>query len=249
MPGTMILKLKGLLAAAAFLALGGCYTADTPILTAENGERHPTLSEGVYCHAENRLLPPTVSVSPQISEALGANKCRDISFDSAEGRYVDARSSSTVMRYAPFADLPLGILQYQTGRTAPARYLPVAAVEGMVLAYDGQGTWPGDLVADLGLTLSDDGTLTGASPKQVRALLYALNKRLIETVRADVAFVEDADGPRLEFRNIDASYRYLVHFREDWSGDTEKMRGAMLALTELLGLSRHTEMWTEARPD
>jgi hypothetical protein len=233
------------LAIAGLLALAGCYTSETAILTAEDAQPLPGVAEGIYCHAENRLIPPHVTVAPQVSEALGGNKCRDLVWDAERGRYLDRLSSSMVFRTAPTHLPELALLQVQTGEDAVARYMPVAAVDGMFILYDPAGEWPEGIVAAHGLALTEDGTLAAASAEAVTALLGDVWDRVLEDIRTDVAFVEDEAGPRLEFKRVDTAYRYLVHFRQDWSGNAEKMRGAMLGLADALGLGKYDATWTD----
>jgi hypothetical protein len=232
-------------AVAATLMLAGCYTSGTAILTADNSKPLPGVGEGVYCHAENRLVPPQVTVAPAISEALGENQCRDLRWDPDSARYVDALSGSMLFRTAPTETPALALLQVQTSETAVARYMPVAAVDGMFILYDPAGEWPADLIEASGLALLDDGSLARAPAPEVSALLEQVWEHVLDEFRADVAFVEDADGPRLEFKRVDTAYRYLVHFRKDWSGDAERMRGAMIALAGQLGLGQYDATWTD----
>lgn len=100
-------------------------------------------------------------------------------------------------------------------------------------------------VAASGLSLDNEGVLAAAEPERIRALLLPIWRRVPEQMRTDVAYVEDETGPRLEFRRVDTAYSYVVYFREDWSGDTERMRGAMLRLAEMVGLGKHDATWTE----
>jgi len=235
------------LAAALFgcLALAGCYTSETAVLAPADGVEIAGISEGVYCHAENRLLPPQVAVTPQISDAMGENRCRDLHWDEASGAYRDERSRSMIFRVGDIGVPGLWLLQTQAGDAAKARLAPVAATDGMFMMFDPAGEWPADLVSEAGLTLDGEGVLEAAEPEHIRRLLLPVWQRVLEQMRGDVAFVEDASGPRLEFRRVDTAYSYIVYFREDWSGDAERMRGAMLQLTEALGLSRHDASWTE----
>ena len=251
MPGNAMMTapcragLRLALGAAALLALAGCYTSETAVLTAENSAPVAGMTPGVYCHAENRLIPPQVTVSPAISDALGENKCRDLAWDAARGQYVDQKSSSMVFRTGPTHLPELSLLQVQTNAGALARFMPVAAVDGMFIVYDPAGEWPLEIVGDSGLSLTEDGSLAAADADQVAALLEDVWDSVLAAFREDVAFVEDAAGPRLEFRRVDTAYRYLVHVHEDWSGDAEKMRSAMLGLAEALGLGQYEATWTD----
>jgi hypothetical protein len=236
------------IALATMVLLTACYTSETAVLTAEDVHPIPGLSEGVYCHAENRLLPPQVSVSPQISEALGDNKCRDLHWDQERGSYVDRLSPSMVFRVGEIHLPELLLLQTQTGPEARARFAPLAVVDGMFLMFDPAGRWPEDIVEASGLELDAEGVLKATEPGDVNAALGKIWDRVIGQIRADVAFVEDADGPRLEFRRVDTAYSYIVYFRQDWSGDAARMRGAMVALADKLGLGRHTKSWTRHAP-
>ncbi len=227
------------------LLLSGCYTRETVVLLPEDGVRISGISEGIYCHAENRLLPPQVTVAPQVSEALGENRCRDLRWDEAAGAYRDERSPSMLFRLADIGLPGLMLLQTQTGPTAKARLAPVAATDGMFMVFDPAGEWPEDLVVAAGLSLDTEGVLVAAEPARIQAMLLPIWQRVLDQMRGDVAFVDDANGPRLEFRRVDTAYSYIVYFREDWSGDTDRMRGAMLALTDALGLGRHQSTWTE----
>lgn len=230
----------------AFAALlGGCYTSETVLLTVENSEPIAGVSDGLYCHAEAKVAPPVVTTSPTISESLGTNQCRDLHWDAERGLYADRLSTSIELRTAP-SDLPeFTLLQVQTGATAPARFAPVGAVDGLFIMYDPEGRWPEDIIAASGLTLDDQGIVVGADPEALRPALKQAFERALVRLREDLAFVEDSAGPRLEFRSIAAAYGYLVHFRKDWSGDTVKLRSAMLALADTLGLRKLDESWTE----
>jgi hypothetical protein len=239
------MKLAPLVALLGTLLLASCYTSETVVLAPADGVRMSGVSEGVYCHAENRLLPPQVAVAPQISDALGENRCRDLRWDEATDAYRDERSSSMIFRLADIGVPGLMLLQTQTGPTAKARLAPVAVTDGMFMVFDPAGAWPEDLVAEAGLSLDAEGVLVAAEPERIRALLVPIWQRVLDQMRGDVAFVEDAAGPRLEFRRVDTAYSYIVYFREDWSRDTDRMRGAMLALTEALALGRHQATWTE----
>lgn len=236
---------RSTLAVAALFVLAGCYASETAVLTVDNSLPIVGVSEGVYCHAENRLIPPQVTVAPPVSEALGDNRCRALHWDAERGRYVDRLSSSMVFRTGPTHLPELGLVQVQTSEGALARYMPVAAVDGMFILYDPAGEWPADLVAAAGLSLREDGALAEADRVAVAALLSGIWDRVLAEFRADVAFVEDAAGPRLEFKRVDIAYRYLVHFRQDWSGDAERMRAAMLGLAEALGLGKYGATWTD----
>lgn len=233
------------LALAALALLSACYTSETAVLTAEDAAPIPGISEGVYCHAENRLLPPEVSVSPQVSEALGENKCRDLSWDAGRGAYVDRLSPSMVFRVGEIYLPELLLLQVQTGPGAKARFAPLAVTDGMFMMFDPAGEWPEGVVEASGLERDDEGVLKATEPSYIRAVLGKVWDAVLEQIRADVAFVEDAAGPRLEFRRVDTAYSYIVYFRQDWAGDTDRMRGAMLALADKLGLGKHDATWTE----
>jgi hypothetical protein len=239
-----LMRLMAVLAASS-IAIAGCYTAETAILTAENSLPLEGVGGGVYCHAENRLVPPQVSLTPQISEALGNNKCRALHWDPQRGQYVDENSSSMIFRTAPGATGPLSILQVQTGSEAAARYMPVAAVDGLFVVYDPAGEWPEERLAGSGLSLNDEGVLLEAGPDAVRALLDAIWPDILQRMRTDIAFVEDAAGARLEFRTVDAAYSYLVHFRDDLPASPDRFRAAMLSLAESLGLGRYDATWTD----
>ena len=233
------------IASVALLDLAGCYTSETAVVTAETAQPLAGMSPGVYCHVENRLVPPQVTVSTAVSEALGENKCRDLAWDAGRGQYVDRMSASMVFRTAPTHLPQLSLLQVQTGDAALARFMPVAAVDGLFVLYDPAGEWPEGIVAASGLPLTDDGTLAAAEAGAVTALLEAVWDEVLAAFREDVAFVEDTAGPRLEFKRVDTAYRYLVHVHEDWNGDEERMRSAMLALAEALGLGQYEATWTD----
>ena len=237
------IRLGAVLAAA--MAVAGCYTSETPVLTADNAQPFEGISEGVYCHAENRLTPPQVTAAPAISEALGDNKCRDLHWVGERGQYVDRLSESMVLRTGPTQLAELSLLQTQTGEAALARFMPVAVVDGMFILFDPAGEWPAGPLEASGLELREDGALASADPAAVRALIEAVWPGVLDRFREDLAFVEDAAGPRLEFRRVDTAYSYLVYFREDWSGDTERMRGAMVAIADALGLGKYDATWTE----
>lgn len=236
---------RAAIALTACLVLGGCYTSETVVLTAEDTEPLPGLSEGIYCHAENRLLPPQVSVNPQISESLGNNKCRDLHWDEATGAYIDRMSPSMVFRVGEIYLPELLLLQVQTGPAAKARFAPLAVTDGMFIMFDPAGTWPDGVVEASGLELDAEGVLKATEPSYVMSVLGKVWDQVLVQMRSDIAFVEDANGPRLEFRRVDTAYSYIVYFRQDWAGDTEKMRGAMLALAEKLDLGRYDRTWTE----
>lgn len=227
------------------LLLAGCYTSETAVLAPADGVQIAGVSEGVYCHAENRLLPPQVAVAPKISDALGENRCRDLRWVAASGAYRDERSPNMIFRVGDLGLPGLMLLQTQTGPEAKARLAPVAVTDGMFMVFDPAGEWPQDLVAPSGLTLDEQGVLGAAEPERIRALLVPIWQRVLEQMRGEVAFVEDASGPRLEFRRVDTAYSYIVYFREDWSGDAERMGSAMLELAEALGLGQHDATWTE----
>lgn len=239
------LRIAALLSAC--LLLAGCYASETAIVTAEDALPVPGMTPGIYCHAENRLVPPQVTTTPTVSESLGENKCRDLAWDASLGQYVDARSPSMVFRTMPSQLPELWVLQVQTGEGAIARLMPVAAVDGMFLLYDPAGRWPADLVEAHGLKLTDDGTLEAADADAVAALVADVWETVLGTIRSEVAYVEDEAGPRLEFRDLAAADHYLVHFREAWLADEARMRGALLALAEELGLGMHEQTWTTAR--
>lgn len=225
--------------------LSGCYTSETALLTAENSSPIPGVSDGLYCHAEAKVVPPVVTTAPTISDSLGGNKCRDLHWDSSRGLYADLLSTSIELRTAPSGLLEFTLLQVQTGATAPARFAPIAAVDGLFIMYDPEGRWPDDLIAASGATLDAEGILQDGDPLTLHALLKPAFERVLLKMRADLAFVEDASGPRLEFRTIAAAYGYLVHFKKDWSGNTAKLRGAMIALADKLGLQELDASWTE----
>lgn len=227
------------------LLLAGCYTSETVVVEAGDGIEIAGISEGVYCHAENRLLPPQVAVAPQISDAMGENRCRDLHWDAAVGAYRDARSPNMIFRVDDVGVPGLMLLQTQTGPAAKARLAPIAVTDGMFMMFDPAGAWPADLVAESGLTVDGEGVLAAADRDRIRELLVPIWQRVLEQMRGDVAFVEDGIGPRLEFRRVDTAYSYIVYFREDWSGDAEQMRGAMLRLAEALNLGQHEASWTE----
>lgn len=233
------------LALLAVLALGGCYTSETEVLEATDGIEVAGVAEGVYCHAENRLQPPQVAVAPQVSDALGENRCRDLYWDAGSGAYRDRMSERMIFRLGDIGVPGLLLLQTQTGPAAKARLAPIAVTDGMFVVFDPAGAWPQDLVAASGLALDADGVLVEADAERIRALLLPIWERVLEQIRGDVAFVEDAAGPRLEVRRVDTAYSYIVYFREDWSGDRERMRGAMVQLAEALRLGQHETTWTE----
>ena len=233
------------LATLTLVALAGCYTSETAVLTAEDAAPLPGISEGVYCHAENKLVPPQVTVNPQISESLGENRCRDLYWDAERGSYTDRRSASMIFRVGELYLPELLLLQVQTGPDALARYAPVAAVDGMFMMFDPAGEWPEGVLEASGLERDDEGVLRAAEPSYVTHVLGKVWDEVLEQIRADVAFVEDAAGPRLEFRRVDTAYSYIVYFREDWAGDAQKMRGAMVELADKLGLGKHGATWTE----
>lgn len=226
-------------------ALGACYTSETAVLRAEDTRPLPGISEGVFCHAENKLVPPQVSVSPQLSESLGANKCRDLYWDPDSGAYVDRMSPSMVFRVAEVYLPDLLLLQIQTGPDAKARFAPLVVADGMFIMFDPAGTWPRELVEAAGLELDADGVLRSTDPSYIVSLLGKVWDRVLEQMRSDIAFVEDRNGPRLEFRRVDTAYSYVVYFRQDWAGNVDKMRGAMLAIADKLQLGKYERTWTE----
>lgn len=217
--------------------LAGCWASETPVLDAANSIRVPGAYEGRYCHVENRLDPPQVAVHFEVSESLGANKCRDLHFDPESGRYIDSLSPSIELRVGEL-DAPMYLLQVRSSAKGPARFAPVAVVDGLFVQYDPAGRWPEDLIAAKSLSLTDEGVLAAAPPSDTRDLLQAAFDLTLARIREEVAFVEDADGPRLEFRDINTAYSYIVYVREDWNGDPVEMRKAMVALAEKLGLAK-----------
>lgn len=236
---------RALLMLTVSVAISGCYTSETAVLTAEATSPLPGMSEGVYCHAENRLLPPQVSVSPQVSEALGDNKCRDLYWDADQGAYADRLSPSMVFRVGEIHLPELLLLQVQTGRDAKARFAPLVVADGMFVMYDPAGTWPDGVLEARALALDAEGVLKAAEPASILSALEEVWDQVHAQMREDIAFVEDASGPRLEFRRVDTAYSYIVYFRQDWAGDTEKMRGAMLAIADKLQLGKYDRTWTE----
>jgi hypothetical protein len=237
--------LRAALAVTACLALSGCYTSETAVLTAEDTAPLPGLSEGIYCHAENKLVPPQVSVSPQVSESLGANKCRDLYWDADQGAYVDRMSPSMVFRVGEIYLPELLLLQIQTGPDAKARFAPLVVTDGMFLMFDPAGTWPVGVVEASGLELDTDGVLKATEPSYIMSVIGKVWDQVLVQMRSDIAFVEDANGPRLEFRRVDTAYSYIAYFRQDWAGDTDRMRGAMLAIADKLQLGKYDRTWTE----
>jgi hypothetical protein len=229
------------------LTLAGCYTSETAVLTAGDTEPLAGISEGVYCHAENRLLPPSVTPAPAISDALGENRCRDLFWDSERGTYTDRLSPTIEFRVGEVYLPELLLLQVQTGPGAKARFAPLAVTDGMFIMYDPSGTWPDGVVESSGLALDGEGILLATEPSYIMSVLGKVWDRVLLQFREDIAYVQDASGPRLEFRTVDTAYRYIVYFRQDWAGDAARMKAAMLDLTEKLGLSRHTAPWTESR--
>jgi hypothetical protein len=223
--------------AAAVLALAGCWTSRTPVLTADNSVEVPGIHEGHYCHAENKLLPPEVAVTFAISESLGENRCRDLRFDPASGRYMDALSPNTVFRLGgPHG--PLYLLQVQTSPAALARFAPIAVVDGMFIQFDPAGAWPDGLIEASGLTLDDEGVLNAADPEQVAELLHRAVELAIERFRDDIVYIEADAGPRLAFRDLDTAYSYIIYVRQDWNGNATEMRRAMIAVADRLGLQK-----------
>lgn len=238
--------LRAIGAALGLLALAGCYPSATPLIETADAIAIPGMSEGIYCHAENRLIPPQVSVSPQISEALGENKCRDLHWDAARNGYIDRMSPNMELLVSELYLPELLVLQARTGPgSAIYRLLPIAAVDGMFILYDGASEWPEGLVEASGLELLDDGTLAETDPSHVAAVVGKAWDLVLQKFREDVAFVEDAAGPRLEFRRADTAYSYLVYFKQDQAGYTGKMRASMLALADSLGLVKSDTVWTE----
>ncbi len=223
--------------AGAVLALAGCWTSKTAVLTSENSVQVSGVYEGRYCHAENKLLPPQVSVTFAISDSLGENRCRDLRFDPATGRYVDGLSPNTIFRIGD-TDGPLHLLQVQTSPAALARFAPIAVVDGMFVQFDPAGTWPDGLVEASGLTLDNEGVLEAADPDRVAQLLRQALDVALERFRNDIAYVEDEAGPRLSFSDLDTAYGYIVYVREDWNGNAAEMQRAMLAIADLLGLQK-----------
>jgi hypothetical protein len=223
--------------AGAVLALAGCWTSRTPVLTADNSVEVPGISEGRYCHAENKLLPPEVAVSFAISDSLGENRCRELRFDPASRRYIDALSPNTVFRVGgPYG--PLYLLQVQTSAAALARFAPIVVVDGMFIQLDPAGTWPDGLIEASGLTLDSEGVLNPADPGRIEQLLRQALDAGLEQFRRDIVYVEDEAGPRLSFADINTAYDYIVYVREDWNGQAEEMRHAMLAVADRLGLQK-----------
>lgn len=236
---------RAVFALIACITLSGCYTSETAVLSAEDTSPLPDVSEGVYCHAENRLLPPQVSVNPQVSEALGANKCRDLYWDAERGAYIDRMSSSILFRVGEIYLPELLLLQVQTGPDAKARFAPLVVADGMFVMFDPAGKWPDGVVEASGLVLDAEGILKATEPSYILSVLGKVWDQVLLQMRADIAFVEDANGPRLEFRRVDTAYNYIVYFRQDWAGDTDRMRGAMLAVADKLQLGKYDSTWTE----
>lgn len=243
--GTLATAIRIAMAGVLGLGVAGCYTSETAVLTPQNAQPIPGMTAGLYCHAENRLIPPQVTATPQISDAMGENRCRDLFWDAGSGRYVDRRSDEMLFRSGPTGVPPFSLLQVQTHEGTLARFMPVAATDGLFVLYDPAGEWPEDIVAAAGIDLPESHELPPTDPDAIAALLDDVFETVLESFRADVAFVEDAAGPRLEFKRVDTAYRYLVYFHEDWAGDTERMRSAMLALADALGLGKYDTTWTD----
>jgi len=236
--------LRAGLVAIGLAALGGCYVAETAQLSADTSTAVPGALDGRYCHAETKLVPPVLAVTPQISDSLGANKCRDLYWHADEARYVDRLSPGMVFRTADIGLPELYLLQVQTSEAAKARYAPLAVVEGLFVMFDPAGEWPADLVAAGGLDLDGEGILRAAEPEALDRLLRQVVERSITRFREDIAYVEDKNGPRLEFRAVAAAYSYIVYFKEDWAGDAVRMKAAMLALADRLSLGKYDRVWT-----
>lgn len=229
------------LAALGLSLLGGCYTAETVLFYAGNSPRVENTLPGRYCHAETRFSPLALVVAPQISDALGANRCRELGWDGDEQRYVDTLSKTIEFRVADLGVPELYLLQVQASAGAKARYAPLALVDGLFVMLDPAGEWPRDWVAEAGLELDDQGVLKAAVPEVQEALLKRILSASLERFRADMRYVEDKDGPRIAFSDAGVAGDYIVYFREDWSGDEARMKAAMLALADRLGLSRDLE--------
>lgn len=223
--------------AGAVLALAGCWTSKTAVLTSDNSVQVSGVYEGRYCHAENKRAPPQVAVTFAISDSLGENRCRDLRFDPATGRYVDGLSPNTIFRIGD-TDGPLHLLQVQTSPAALARFAPIVVVDGMFIQFDPAGTWPDGLVEASGLTLDNEGVLNAADPERVAELLHRAVELAIERFRHDVVYIEDGAGPRLAFLDLNTAYSYIVYVREDWNGKAAEMQRAMLAVADRLGLDK-----------
>lgn len=230
-------------AAASLAVLGGCYTSETAVLDADNSIKVAGVTEGVYCHAEN-MVTPQVAVSFEVSENLGGNKCRDLHFDPATGRYVDRLSPMIELRIGEM-DMPVYLLQVQNSPTALARFAPIAIVEGMMIQFDPAGTWPKGLVEASGLALDDQGVLKSTEPSYVLHVLFKAFDVALARFREDIAFVEDEAGPRLEFYDAAVATLYLVYVRDGWNGDAVKMRQSMIALADKLGLQKRDRPFSQ----
>ncbi|RUT32960.1 hypothetical protein EMQ25_07475 [Arsenicitalea aurantiaca] len=227
----------------AFISLSACYPSDTILLGQTNSFAVVGVDDGTYCHVEAASEPPAIGGTLVLSNALGVNQCRELSWDEEQSAYLDTRSPMAVIRTTTFDGGPLDLVQYQTSAGGLARYLPMAAVDGLLVLYDGKGQWPSEAVAAMGLEVTDALGLSGASDAQLRALLLEMWPRLLDRFRSEIAYVEDASGARLVFRSADIVSDYLVHVREDWLDDAPRLKAAMLALSHRLGLSRNALPW------
>lgn len=240
-PMTLSLRHFLLLGAAALTA--GCFQSETKVVTPEMGVQLEGVSAGVYCHADTSqiddkaqiALPSALTTAPKVSESMGENKCRDLSWSADISAYVDARSKGTVFR--PYPMLPeLDLLQFESSAGMRAYYLPLAAVDGLILAYDGQSEWPADKLAAAGVAKPEGDVLTGATEEQVMNVLKAMWPDILAEIRADISFTNQADkGPRLAIERFREGH-YIFYAREDWMSDPAKMEAAMRALAAKLGL-------------
>lgn len=126
------------------LLLAGCYTSETVVVEASDGIEIAGISEGVYRHAENRLLPPQVGGGAADQRRYGRKRCRDLRWDADAGSYRDELSPRMIFRVGDLGVPGLMLLQTQTGPAAKARLAPIAVTDGMFMMFDPAGAWPED---------------------------------------------------------------------------------------------------------
>jgi len=217
------------LALAALLA--GCYTSRTVVLDEQTAAILDGVRPGLYCHAEPSL-DGHIGPDFEISASLGENRCRDLVLDAAERRYVDQRSSSMLFRVGTMGEV-VDLLQVQTGSTAPARYAPIAAVDGLFVMLDPAGRWPADIVAEQGVELDADGEMPDIGRDKLAAILKEVLASVLEDFRAELSV--DESGTGLRFAE-GASLQYLVWVHDDLRGNPEAMGRAVSELASRLGL-------------
>lgn len=216
--------------------LTACYTADTAVLDDSNALALPGVGAGTYCHLAPSLDPVEITATAETSPALGDNQCRDLSYDADAARYVDARSPTMLLRIGAL-DGPLWLLQVQTNADAPARYAPIAATDGLFIQFDPRGEWPSELVAANPDLFAEDGTLTGAAPDTVRALLSEAFADALALFRADLSLAGSGESTALHFADYDATFSYLVYARDDLRDDPTAFAAALTAIADQLDLN------------